>query len=237
METFRYNATGTSYMSDPGETTGESPPKNKDLSIRSKQAKKRFLESMEMNYEKWHDGIGYDLTAVDEMTQEDKDSIVDMLSVKLDEPWRTFETLEHIKTPKAIATINHALSHPSLEVRIAATRFAKGADVDRECILIEALEKTDLYAGLSQALYEVETFHPKGIVDALLRGLLKRGDSGAVNFAGMLLYIYCKTDSSFDWNHRPLFLRFKTDDLKEREEAFIEICRIIEVDPKPYLSL
>ena len=223
-------------MSIPDGTSGENPTNTKDLVTKSKQARKRFLESMEMNYEKWHDGIGYDLNAVDEMTQEDKDSIVDMLSTSsMDEPWRVFEVLEHINTPKAIATINHALSHPALEVRIAASRFAKDANADRERVLIEALERSDIYEGLSQALDEVETFHPTGIVNALLRGLLKRGDSGAVNFAGMLLYIYGKTDSSFDWNHRPLFLRFKTDDLKEREKAFIEICRIIEVDPKPYL--
>ena len=223
-------------MSIPGGTSGESPTNEKDPSAISKQARKRFLDSMEMNYEKWHDGIGYDLNAVDEMTQEDRDSIVEMLSANLDEPWRVFEVLEHVNTPKAIATINRALTHPSLEVRIAASRFAKDADTDRERILIEALESSDIYGGLSQALDEVETFHPKGIVDALLRGLLKRGDSGAVNFAGMLLYIHGKADSSFDWDYRPLFLRFQTDDLKEREKAFIEICRIIEVDPTPYVS-
>jgi hypothetical protein len=208
---------------------------NKELLTRSNLAKKRFLESMEMTYEKWHDGVGYDLTALDEMTEDDKVSIVDMLSTSLDEPWRSFEALDHVNTPKALATIKNALRHPSLEVRIAASRFAKGADIDRERVLIEALERSDLYAGLSQALDEVETFHPQGIVDALLRGVLKRGDSAAVNFAGMLLYIYGKADSSFDLDHRPLFLRFKTDDLKEREEAFLEICRIIGVDPKPYL--
>jgi hypothetical protein len=230
------NSSNITFMSVPGRTSGESPTNDKDLLAKRKEARKRFIDSMEMNYEKWHDGIGYDLNAVDEMTQEDRDSIVEMLSANLDEPWRVFEVLDHINTPKAIATINRALTHSSLEVRIAASRFAKGADADRERVLIEALEKSDIYEGLSQALDEVETFHPKGIVDALLMGLLKRGDSGAVNFAGMLVYIHGKADSSFDWNHRPLFLRFKTDDLKEREKAFIEICRIIEVDPKPYLS-
>lgn len=222
-------------MPIPGETSNDNSTDNKELLTRSNLAKKRFLESMEMNYEKWHDGIGYDLTALDEMTEADKDSIVDLLGTNLDEPWRSFEALEHVNTLKASATIKNALRHPSLEVRIAASRFAKGADIDRERVLIEALERSHLYSGLTQTLDQVETFHPQGIVDALLRGLLKRGDSGAVNFAGMLLYIYGKADSSFDWDRRPLFLRFDTDDLGERQQAFIAICTIIGVDPYPYL--
>lgn len=189
-----------------------------------------------MNYERWHDGVGYDLAALDEMMEGDKDSTVDMLISNLDEPWRIFEALEYANTPKALAVIKEALRHQSLGVRIAASRFAKGVDTDRERVLIDALERADFYEGLSQALDQVETFHPPGVVDALLRGLLKRGDSGAVNFAGMVLYIYGKADSTFDWDRRPLFLRFGTEDLKEREQAFLEICTILEIDPKPYLN-
>lgn len=196
----------------------------------------RFLDSMEMNYEKWHDGVGYDLTALDEMTQSDKDYIAEMLiSSNQSDPWRKFETLEYIKTARSLAAINSALRHPSLEVRIAASRFARGADEDRERVLIEALEQSDLYEGLTQALDQIETFHPPGVIDALLRGLLKR-DSVAVNFAGMLFYIFGKADSSFDWNHRPFFLRFSTGERKEREQAFIQLCNIIGVDPKKYIE-
>jgi hypothetical protein len=222
-------------MPIPGEAPRKNPKGDIDRLTRSNQAMKRFLESMEMNYEKWHDGIGYDLDALDEMTQEDKDSIVNMLITNLDEPWRTFEALERIDTQRTRATINNALDHPSLKVRIAASRFAKGADTARERVLVEAIEKSELYAGLTQALNEVETFHPKRIVDALLRGLLKRGDSGAVNFAGMLLYIHGKADTPFDWDKRSLFLRFNTADLKERKNAFVDLCKIIGVDSEPYL--
>ena len=207
---------------------------DKGLATKSTQAKKRFLDSMEMNSEKWHDGVGYDLLAIDEMAQPDKDSVVDVLSANLSEPWRTFEALERINTPKARSIISKNLENPSLDVRIAASRFVKSADKERERILIEALEKSEFYEGLTQALDQVETFHPQGVIDALLRGLLVRGDSAAVNFAGMLLYIYGKSDSSFDWDQRPLFLRFDTSNLDDRRKAFEELCGIIGISPKKY---
>ena len=223
------------YMITPGEEPKRNPKGDRDPKTRSTQAKKRFLESMEMNYEKWHDGTGYDLNALDEMTKEDKDSIVSMLTTNLDEPWRTFEALERINTKQSRSIINDSLNHHSLQVRIAASRFAKDSDAARQRVLVEAIERAELYEGLTQALSEVETFHPKGIIDALLRGLIKRGDTCAVNFAGMLLYIHGKADSSFDWDKRPLFLRFNTPDPNERKNAFVDLCKIIGVDPKPYL--
>jgi len=215
--------------------TDDTPTDDKQ-SNKSSLAKARFLASMDMNYEKWHDGLGYDLAALDEMDQSDRDSIVDLLSSNLEEPWRKFEALEHINSPKAIATINKALKHPSLEVRIAASRFAKDADKDRENVIVEALEHSELYGGLTQILDQIETFHTSAIVDAMLKGLLRRGDSGAVNFAGMLLFIFGKADSSFDWSKRPLFLKFGTGNFSERREAFVKLCGIIGKDPKPYLD-
>ena len=203
---------------------------------RSASAKKCLLASMVMDYEKWHDGIGYDLAALDEMTQEDRQEIVDILCTKIDEPWRTFEALDRINTPDSLSEIERALKHPNLEIRIAAARFSRDRENKRERIRVEALETAGFYGGLTQALDQVETFHPPAIVDALLRGLLKRGDSGAVRFAGMLLYIYGKADSSFDWEQRPLFLRFGAQKIEDRRKAFVELCRIIGVDASRYLT-
>lgn len=219
-------------LGDPPPTTAD-PAVREEIVAKSMRAKKRFLDSLEMNYEKWHDGIGYDLDSLDEMAERDKDEVVDILSNNvLPEPWRTFEALEHIGTPKGLSIINRNLRHSSLDVRIAASRFAEGAEKEREQILIEALEKSEFYEGLTQALDQIESFHPQGVIDALLRGLLARGDSTAVNFAGMLLYLYGKAESSFDWDRRPLFLRFASSNLDERKKAFAELCGIIGIDPK-----
>ena len=207
-----------------------------DWAERSSSAKKRFLASMVMDYEKWHDGTGYDLAALDEMTQEDLQEIEGILRTKLDEPWRTFEALDRINTPASLSEIERALKHTNLEVRIAAARFSRERESERERVLVEALANAEFYGGLTQALDQVETFHPPAIVDALIRGLLMRGDSGAVSFAGMLLYIFGKADSSFDWEQRPLFLRFGAQNIEDRRKAFVELCEIIGVDASRYLT-
>jgi hypothetical protein len=192
---------------------------------------------MEMNFDKWHDGIGYDLEALDEMTSKDRDNVVELLlNFNQLNAWRNFEALNHLDTPKALTAINNGLRHPSFEVRIAASRFAKNADEDRERILIEALQNSEIYGGLSQALDQIETFHPDGVIEELLRGLLTR-NSEAVNFAGMLFFIFGKAETPFDWNFRPFFLKFNTDNHLEREKAFIELCNTLGLDSTKYLGI
>jgi len=191
---------------------------------------------MKINYEKWHDGIGCDLEALDQMSLEDRDKVVDILrDFNESNAWQNLEALNHINSSKAKDAIKSALQHPSLQVRISASRFASGEEKKREDILIEAIKDSEIYEGLSQALDQIETFHPQGVVDALLRGLLDR-NSEAVNFAGMLYFIFGKADTSFDWDHRPFFLRFNTEDRTDKEKAFVEFCNVIGVDSKKYLN-
>ena len=188
-----------------------------------------------MNYDTWHDGAGCDLEALDEMTPEDRDKVVDFLSdLNESNSWRNLEALAHINSAKARDLIKNALQHPSLQIRIYASRFASQAEKKREQILIEALKNAEIYGGLSQALDQIETFHPQGVIDALLRGLLNRNEE-AVNFAGMLYFIFGKADTSFDWDNRPLFLKFNTDDRAEKEKAFVEFCNILGVSSKKYM--
>ena len=97
--------------------------------------------------------------------------------------------------------------------------------------LVQALEQGDNYGGLTQALLEVETFHPPEIMTTLLRGLMDRDGGTACHFAAMLYFLHGKSSSAFDWNHRPFFLRFNTTDMAEREKAVRELCETIGADP------
>jgi hypothetical protein len=89
---------------------------------------------------------------------------------------------------------------------------------------------------LSETLDEIEDFRSPAIVQELLRGLMKRDGATACHFAAMLYFLHGKAASAFDWDHRPFFLRFNTEDLVEREIAVRELCNSIGVDPSMCLS-
>jgi hypothetical protein len=53
----------------------------------------------------------------------------------------------------------------------------------------------------------------------------------------MLFFIFGKAETPFDWNLRPFFLKFNTDNLVEREKAFIELCNTLDLDSTKYLGI
>ncbi len=196
----------------------------------------QFLSSMMMDYEKWHDGIGYDLSAIDRMTPDERESVTKLLLGRQPPTWRDLEALSYINSPEARQAVSAALKHPLTEIRVAAALYAENADDDREAVLIDALEHAGVYGGLTQALDQIEQFHPPAIIDALLRCSLAREGEVAVHFAAMLFFLFGKAKSSFDWDHRPFFLRFHTEDKAERTTVFKELCQAIGVNPDRYLQ-
>jgi hypothetical protein len=201
-------------------------------------ALRRFLDSMVIDYEKWHDGIGYDLDALDALTPDERRSVEAMLLGR--EPdWRSLEALARLDTPRARAAITAALRHPDHEVRLAAARWAPpGAesDEDRTASLVDALGRAEPFAGLPATLDAVAAHHPPPVIDALLRGALHRPGAAAVHYAAMLLYLHGEAAEPFDWNHRPFFLRFDATDRAERERAFTELCERIGVDVRRFIG-
>lgn len=96
-------------------------------------------------------------------------------------------------------------------------------------MLVPALENAEAFGGLSPTLMQVEEFHPPEVVEALLRGVQNRDGETAVHFAAMLMFIHGKAKSCFDWEQRPFFLRFNTEDAGERNAAYGELCAKIGV--------
>ena len=196
----------------------------------------RFLASMTLDYEKWHDGIGYDLAALAELSAAELAAVERTLIDHEPRDWRDIEALAQIDSPAARQAVEAALKSDDARVRRTAMTYAGGkADAgERERLLVQSLQRDVIYGGLTQALAEAETFHPPGVVDALLRGCLRRDGEVAVHFAALLMFLHGKAKEAFDWNHRPFFLRFNTEDPKERRAVFVELCEKIGVDPKQY---
>lgn len=101
---------------------------------------------------------------------------------------------------------------------------------------MRALRHGKFFDDLTSALDQVGEIHPPEIVDELFRGLLVRPGEIATNFAGMLAFVYGKGDSAFDWNRRPLFLKFNSDDGGERRRTFDELCALLELDAVAVLA-
>ena len=198
----------------------------------------RFRESMTMNYERWHDGIGYDLSLIKNATPEELMEIENLLVSRSVDDWRDVEALAALDSRRARALLRKALKRGESSIRTAVTSYAPHlvSEDERTDALVAALENSKIYEGLTQALLEVEGFHPPEAIEALIRGLRKRDGETAVHFAAMLMVIHGKAKTSFDWDQRPFFLRFNADDGAERRAAFCELCEKIGVDPEPYLK-
>jgi hypothetical protein len=233
-------ATSTPARSLPSSTVSvpSAATKSEPQSEASQTLVQRFQASMVLDYEKWHDGTGYDLKLLREMSPDERNDIHDLLIERGTQDWRDVEALACFDTPEAHAALEAALKSSNPEVRNAVTRAVpeRISDEARTASLVQGLKTAVIYGGLTQALDQVVEFHPPEIVDALMRGALDRAGDVAVHFAAMLYYIHGKAAEPFDWEQRPFFLRFNTDDRRERETVFRELCEAIQVDPRRFLS-
>lgn len=198
----------------------------------------RFKASMEINYEKWHDGIGYDLDLIKQANPEELKAIEDLLIQRRNSDWRDVEALAALNSPRAQGALKEAFRSGDTQVRMAVHSHAPElmTESQKTASLVQALEQADTSGGLTQALLQVETFHPPEVMTALLRGLMDHDGGTACHFAAMLYFLHGKSASAFDWNHRPFFLRFNTPDLAEREKAVRELCETLGADPSRYIK-
>ncbi|HAX43542.1 MAG TPA: hypothetical protein PLF84_13005 [Bryobacteraceae bacterium] len=195
----------------------------------------RFVRSMAVDFEKWHDGTGYDLAALAEAGPGERARIESLLLARGVRDWRDVEALAALNSPGARQALVKALQHGNAEIQAAVLRCAPdvASREERIAALVSALGSAEVFGGLTQALLEVEEFHPPEIVDALFRGVLERDGAVAGEFAAMLLYLHGHADSAYDLAQRPFLLRFQEE---ERVSLFVELCGRVGVDAGRYLG-
>lgn len=196
----------------------------------------RFRASLEMDFEKWKEGIGHDLEALRSATGSERDDIERLLLTRGVTDWRDVESLLELGTPRALDLLRMAARSADPAIALAVLRRAPELfDAEtRTRQIVRGLETLQFFGGLSDALAAAEEHHPQPVIDALLRGALGRSKEGPVHFAALLFYLYGLADEAFDWNHRPFYLRFASEDPAERQLCFRELCARIGVDPGPY---
>jgi hypothetical protein len=190
----------------------------------------RFRAGMEMNHEKWHDGIGYDLSLFDEATPAELEAIETILVSRGVSDWRDAEALASLDTERSRDALKRAFESGSEQIRFTISRYAPdlAATDERAKALVGILRNAPLFGALSGALDEIVDFHPPSIIEALFDGLKKREGDVAVHFAAMLFHLHGKSEEPFDFEHRDFFLRFNTAVSEERDKAIQELLEIIQ---------
>lgn len=195
-------------------------------------AYERFMASMKIGYIEWHDGIPYDLEALESVSAEELAELEAVLLQRKDTDWRDAEALAWIRSPKAIHGLLESLNGPTREVRVRAAELLHdmGQLASLDETIIEGLRFADLITGLAQC-ERLAAAHPsEAVKQALIHGALCSTDGRAVRFVGILFFLYGKATEPFDWNQRPFFLKFNTNDSRQRRKAFDKMCRLLGID-------
>jgi hypothetical protein len=196
----------------------------------------RFVSSLDIDYEKWHDGIRYDVDALRELSPAERADAEWRLDATRD--WRDVEALAvlaSLGSESARTALREASTTDNTEIRLAVMRYAPElvGEEARTSSLLRAIAEATSFGGLTETIEQIANHHPPAIVEALWGHLLTSEGSVAVHYAAMLAYLYGKGDSTFDWAYRPLFVKFNTPDAAKRREALAELRALIGVAAVP----
>lgn len=202
-------------------------------------AYERFMASTDIDYDRWKEGEGYDLEALRSLEGAERDDAEQWLSDRAGNDWRDLEALLALGSWRARAAVIEQLRRGSTEQRLWSARFLAGDPLlaaDREAAVVRGLEQALLYGGLSLALDMATEERTPAMIDALFRAAMRDEGEAAVHAAARLAYVHGKAKEPFDWELRPLFLRFGEADRAARDVAFRELCALIGADPTKYLA-
>jgi hypothetical protein len=195
----------------------------------------RFLDSMKIDYAKWHDGVGYDLDVLRKLSPDEQTKVENLLIARGVNDWRDIDALAEIGSEKALSALKNAFKSDRYEVRIRAVeRLSEKGSISEseiETLLIETLPLVDIINGQTFTLQLAEKYPTPAVKRALLWCTLHGNEDIRVHAAALIHFLYGIATSSFDWDHRPFYLRFNDENLTNRKLAYDELCKEIQVDP------
>lgn len=200
------------------------------------EAYRRFVQSLQIDYEKWREGTGYDLSALEQMEGDERFRAMVLVQGRGD--WRDVEALHalgRLGVPPAAAQARRLMDEGKPQQRAWAMRLFRDAgqltDAELESRLLRELRTTTTEGGMTWVFSLAEQLPTEAVRRRLLWGVLHRRDV-ATHYAALLAYLCGKAESDFDWNLRPLFLRVQAENPLERSEAIAELCRLVEMHPE-----
>ncbi len=117
---FEAHRTGKQEKSKRGLEAGRSPVPPQPARVTTPKvetAVDRFRESMVGTYERWHDGIGYDVALFETATPDELVEIENLLLSRSVDDWRDVEALASLDSPRARVALRKALQSSNHRVR------------------------------------------------------------------------------------------------------------------------
>ena len=181
-----------------------------------------FLASMQIDYNQWHDGEGYDLAALDQLAPAEKQSLETTLLARADRDWRDLEALARLNTPRAWDAIARVARTQGAVALYAARALAARPPAPGHAAPPAAAPPAILEAQLLQSIrtlgpqddvaqiLDTSEAHPTAAVQkALLEAArFSANPTFRVHAAALLFYFAKIAGEPFDWSHRPFFLKF-----------------------------
>jgi hypothetical protein len=186
---------------------------------------------MQIDRDAWIDGRGYDLDALNRCTESDKTQILDILRNNLEShaDWRDVEAVAAMDTQTAECLLSNLADHPDADVRLHAMTYLEDrGDAAPLMGEIVRLLRDPAAAVATNLLMTLAEEHPTPEVQAaLLDCALDGAEDLRVHAAALALYLAGIAQQNFDWNYRPLFLRFGEPDRNERLAALDELLALM----------
>jgi hypothetical protein len=181
---------------------------------------------MAIDYEKWHDGLPYDIDALTQVTPEEAEQLVDELVAKSSLDWRDVEALRMLGTPKALARVGVAskTQNDTGGVDALAHEIETGGwSDDAEKRLCEILEKAMVMSLSLDKLCALADAHPTpAVVAQVFRNARVAGDPATrYSFGAFLLYLTGHADNWYGLENdlRPRLLDLNSADYRTYKAA------------------
>jgi len=190
------------------------------------EAYQLFMDSMVMDFDKWHDGTGYDLQALEKLGVEERASIEKLLIGNLKQvgDWRDVNALVALGSDSAHKAVNKARFHNNTKVRDYALKIILDTHNSKDTTKKDIAELEDqVIQAVKNGNFEIaEYMSTRRVKKALLDSILGFKSEVRVSAVAFLLYLCGQAAEPFDWSQRSFFLLFSDSekDPKIRQQAW-----------------
>jgi hypothetical protein len=169
---------------------------------------KKFAGSLEMDMEKWRDGIGYDLEALAAMSEDERAMIKQWLRSRLTDgsraiDWRELEAAAALDDTELLRSLAR---HESRDVRMRVKTLL-GSDEEIEQELCRVFRETESLGEFARA-EALAPHYPTENVKRAMIARLRKNDDFFVPLGMTLLEVYAQADG---WEQRPFLFRVKEE--------------------------